>query len=328
MPSSITHAFFALDVYDNLDIKIQKRISNNIEEYKTFAQGPDPLFFYNLSNFGKGKNIRSKYPTLIQTKYTQKFFIELISYIKENKLENNPEILSFLYGFITHYVLDSTIHPFIIYKTGIFDKNNSDTYKYNGLHNDMEVYIDAYMIFQREKTFPKDFKTYKFICNIDNFSDKLNNLLDTVFKDVYDINDFSKLYHKAIKQMKFIFRVYRYDKFGIKKVGYKIIDAILPKKYLKKEMLSYHVGHNSKKHYLNLEKNEWNHPTNKYEYYTYSFIELYRIALDKAKSIINDVNDVLYEGENVKTLKKTFTNLSYETGKDCELEEKCQYFEF
>lgn len=328
MPSSVTHALFALDVYDNLNKEYQKKISNKLENYKTFAQGPDPLFFYNLSNLKRGKNIRNIYPELIHTSNTQKFFISLIAYIKDNNLENNSEILSFLYGFITHYILDSTIHPFIIYKTGIFSQKDNSTYKYNGLHNDMEVYIDSYMIFQREKVFPKDFKTYNFICNIREFSDEINLLLDNIFEDVYNINDFSKVYFKSIKQMKNIFRIYRYDKFGIKKIGYKFIDFLLPKKYLKKEMLSYHVNPNNKKHYLNLEKNEWNHPMNKYEYYNYSFVELYKISINRAVNTINYVNDVLYGKKNIKSLEKVFTNLSYVTGKDCKLKEKCQYFEF
>ena len=56
----------------------------------------------------------------------------------------------FLYGFICHYVLDSNVHPFVFYKTGLFDKKDKNSYKYNNLHAFMETYFDNYMI--KEKT--------------------------------------------------------------------------------------------------------------------------------------------------------------------------------
>jgi len=327
MPSSITHAFFALDIYEKLDRNVQKRIKS-VENFKTFAQGSDPLNFYNLGNLLPGKKIRQNYPKLIHTTNTKNFFITLLKYIKDNKLEKNSNVLSFLYGFIAHYTLDSIIHPFVIYKTGDFDNKKKKTYKYNGLHADMEVYIDVYMIFQREKVFPKDYKIYKFICNLENLDNKCIKMLDDVFKIVYNIDNFSKTYLISIKQMKNIFKIYRYDKFGIKKLGYKFIDFVLPDKYLKKQALSYNEQPKKKIHYLNLERKEWNHPTDKNEVYNYSFIELYRIALDKAIYTINIVNEYLYDNKDEKILDEVFKNLSYKTGKDCDNKEKCKYFEF
>ena len=93
-------------------------------------------------------------------------------------------------------------------------------------------------------------------------------------------------------------------------------------------MLSYHVHQKQKIHYLNLERNEWNHPCNQNEIYNYSFIELYRIALDKAIYIIESVNNYLYKNKDKSKLKEIFSNISYETGKNCENKEICQFFEY
>jgi len=79
MPSSITHAYFALDTYDHLNNEIKEKLNNHLEYYKTFSQGPDPMFFYNLSNLKKGKNIRNTYPELIHNTNTQDFFINVIT---------------------------------------------------------------------------------------------------------------------------------------------------------------------------------------------------------------------------------------------------------
>ena len=48
MPSSITHAYIAMDVYDNLDKNIQKKLLNKLENYKTYSQGPDVFYFYHI----------------------------------------------------------------------------------------------------------------------------------------------------------------------------------------------------------------------------------------------------------------------------------------
>ena len=42
-------------------------------------------------------------------------------------------VVWFLVGTICHFVLDSTLHPYIIYKTGMMDKKKSSTYKYNNI---------------------------------------------------------------------------------------------------------------------------------------------------------------------------------------------------
>ena len=49
MPSSITHAYVACDIYEKLDYKIKKKIPKMyLEDYKTYAQGPDIYYFYHI----------------------------------------------------------------------------------------------------------------------------------------------------------------------------------------------------------------------------------------------------------------------------------------
>ncbi len=325
MPCSVTHTYFAKDVYDRLDKNIQKKI--NFKMLKTFAQGPDVLFFYNITNLKKGKEIR-EFGKYVQKNKTQDFFINLIKYITDNKLHNNKEVMSFLYGFIMHYSLDKTIHPFIFYKTGIFHKNKKETYKYNGLHLDMETYIDCYMIYNNEKSIPKKFKLHNFFYNVDEFSNDVINTIDYVFNTTFEKDNIGAIYYKSIKHMKTFTRLFRYDPLGTKKVFYKYIDFISLKRFLKKEPLSYCVHHKRKIHYLNLEKKKWNHPKDENEIYNYSFIELYSIALKDAIKIINSVNSVIYKKRSISDLKTIFPNLSYTAGKECTTKLKSKYFEF
>ena len=52
MAGTITHAYFALDVYNKFDDKLKERLKNYKENLKTYSQGPDILFFsINYKNF-------------------------------------------------------------------------------------------------------------------------------------------------------------------------------------------------------------------------------------------------------------------------------------
>lgn len=325
MPSTITHAYFANDVYDRLDEQTKVRVDK--EALKTFSQGPDVLFFYNILNLKCGKNVRD-FGKYIQKHNTQKFFINLITYIKDNKLQSNIEVMSFLYGFIMHYTLDMTIHPFVFYKTGLYDKKNKKTYKYNGLHTDMETFIDCYLIHNNEHIKPRKFKIHKFCFNVRKFPKELNDTIDYVFKETFNKENMGNIYYKSIKQMKSFIRYFRYDPIGIKRRIYKLSDNILPDYFMKKESISYDMDHKRKIHYLNLEKNKWNHPKDENEIYNYSFIELYSIALHKAVDIINEVNTVLLGQERSGDLESIFPDLSYTSGKPCKTKLRTKYFEF
>ena len=54
--------------------------------------------------------------------------------------------MSYLYGYICHYYLDLYTHPLIYYKSGSFKKDDKNTYKYNGVHQEIEYAIDLYFI--------------------------------------------------------------------------------------------------------------------------------------------------------------------------------------
>jgi hypothetical protein len=327
MPSTFTHSIFALDVYDKLDKTSQEKIKNNIEELKLFAQGPDIFLFHDIAKLTR-KIAVSDFGKTVHRNKTREFFINAVTYIKKNKLEDNYDVIAFLYGFICHYVLDSTCHPFIIYKSGIYKKDNRESLKYIGLHDDMDSAIDAYFINNKLKIKPRKYKPHKYISELKAFSPELNKIIDYTFKETFQWDNVSKIYFKSYKRMKKIYRAYRYDPFKIKRSFYSFINKITPKKVKDLKWLSYNYDYKRKLHYLNLDKQKWNHPLDKNETYNHSFIELYVIACTKAANIINEVNKVLYKRGSIKKLDKVFTNISYWHGKDCNIKDKMQYFEF
>ena len=129
--------------------------------------------------------------------------------------------------------------------------------------------------------------------------------------------------------MKKFYYIFNYDKIGVKKFVYSVMDFFCKNMCVKKKELSFNVNPNSKLHYLNIEKNIWNHPCDINEKYDLSFFELYEMAIDRAVNIINSVDNMLNKKKiDNKKLEKLFGNFDYGTGKDCCLELKYKYFKF
>lgn len=325
MPATVTHAFFAIDVYQNLRKGDKLLVNKEFNRLKMFGQSTDSMMFYNIESLKKGKKLR-QFQNFFHTNYSQKFFVKLCKTIKLQNLQNDQDVLAFLYGFICHYVLDSIVHPFVVYKTGVMDKNDKTTFKYNNLHSYMETYIDNYMILQKTNHKPYNFRLDKFCFDTRCFSNSLNNVIDVVFDDVFNIKNMSKIYYKSLKQMKSFLRKYRYDRFGIKKIGYRGIDLFTSKSFFKFDVLSYHYFPDNKKYFLNTNHNIWYNPINHNISSNDSFDDLYKKSIKEAVYIIKCVNDY-FNDKNI-VLEEVFTNKSYLSGLDCNVPLNYKKFEF
>lgn len=328
MPSSMTHGYFCEDVYEKVNRNVKNKLKDNINYFKVFGQGPDPYFFYDFHLSRKSKRIH-EINKAMQHSMVNKHFVKLVNYINEKNYYYNEQVMAYLYGQICHFVLDSTTHPYIIYSTGLYDEKNPNTYKYNGLHEEMEYFIDSYLIFQREKVLPKNFKIYKELFKIDEFNNDLKKCIDDVVKDVYGFDNVGNIYYKCIMDMKRFYYVFNYDRYGIKKCIYAMMDFICGNKCVKKKELSFCINPKSKLYYLNNEKKTWNHPCDINEKYNLSFTELYVKAINKACHIIDEIDDMLRKRKiDNERLEELFGNLDYGKGKDCDLELECKYFKF
>ena len=323
MPATITHAYFAKDVFDILPSNIKNTI--DCSRIKMFGQSMDSLMFYNLFSIMPGKDIRKFSYTFHSTK-SQEYFVNLIKYIKDNELYNDMDVCSYLAGMICHYVLDSTIHPYIIYKTGVFDKNNKNTYIYNHVHEFMETFIDNDMVRRIDKTNPYKFRLDKFCFNTRKFSDYLGACINDSFKKTFGIKNMSKIYYKSLKQMKWDLLIFRRDVYGIKKFFYKLIDTFTSRRTFRFECISYHYPLNDRHNYLNNDHKLWRNPTTYNMTSNESFIDLYVKSIKSAKVIICASFDYI-NGKDID-LEKIFDNTSYITGLNCNSKKELKYFEF
>ena len=122
MPSYISHAIMAEDVYNRIDNK-----NVNLDYMLTYSLGGD------LARFSKCRRTSHKIKT-------QEFISCMWQYIKDNKKENDKDYIGVLYGHICHYYMDSVCHP-LIRKVDKMSVNVG--FK---SHTLIEGYIDSYLV--------------------------------------------------------------------------------------------------------------------------------------------------------------------------------------
>ena len=285
MPSIVTHHIFAKDIEE----KLKLNVNNN---YYIFAQSHDYLYY----SFNKNNR---RLAHIAHTKNTQKYILNIIKYIKENNQMNNINTLSYLYGTITHYVLDSTIHPYLFYKNGLKTSN----------HREIERNIDK-LFYEQKYSLPfNKLKISKTIIVNPLFTRNLMNCINYAYEETYNMKNISKAYLKSIKDARLLFNLTSYDKFGLKLSIYRLIDHIFKTKLY---CLSNHIEGNEL--FLNNNKKKWIHPCIKTKTYKSSFNDLYDESIKKCTKIINNVNKYFESKITFNELLKTIPNISYTTG--------------
>lgn len=318
MPSACAHAYFARDVYRTLEPKLKRKIDRNT--MITFSQGPD-VFYYQFFNPFQNAKVHA-FGQLVHTTYSKKFFIQYIDHMKRYRLEKKPEVVASLYGYLTHYLLDYYTHPLIYYKTG-----NTTIKQYRGKHQEMELLIDLYMLEKRERKKPAKIKLDRFLFPTREFSIPLKNLLNRVYQDVYQVPNMGNVYLSNLKQMRFIYRYFRYDPYHIKQPLYHILAIWFPTKWYRLDYTSYASELRTKIGYINYEHKPWCHPLDQTEIHTETFFDCYQRAQQEAVRIIQKMNLVLVGDIELKELEAILPDVSYLTGKDWHIGKEMQYFE-
>lgn len=304
MPSSITHAYIAKDIYKILDKRVKNIFElNDLDKYIIYSEGPDIFYFYNIF-FPITKNSRDiiKLGHYIHNNKVNELFINLTNKVK---LSKNKEEFLFLIGLLTHYISDSTIHPYINYKASLENKKRRD------VHFKLETYIDNYMINKYENINYKKYKCYEIFKLKEN--KYVEELLNLSFKEVFNKERIGFYYFKSLKHMKLFFKLFRYDPIGFKRIFYVILNPFAKLIFRDIKYLSYNFNLDKDKEYLNLNHKKWFNIDNKDIKSNDSFIDLYNQVTVKTSNIILKLYEYIYEDKEIN-LENLFGNKSYSNG--------------
>lgn len=290
MPAYLTHAIMGNTIYNNAknDDRLFK-INIPLPTLKASTLSPD-LAKLSKSDFNS------------HNKDTDLYFFNMIEYIKENKLYNDLDVMSLLYGNISHYFLDVYTHPLIYY----ISENCVSLNKLNS-HILTEGYISSYMSEKEQHTDYMNLKS-NYIGSLNFANPNLKNLIRETYYKTYNDLTILKSYKTTFELIKLIEKLTKENRFTTKE---KLIKLSKFKEYLE-------INNLSKEDLTNEQKEYWTNPVTN-EKYNESFIELYNKSLTKTYEAIYHVNKYLYDTESKYNLYKIFTNLSYDTGVSCSL---------
>lgn len=305
MPSTMTHAYIAKDIYKKLDIKIKSKITTtNLNEMLMFSSGFDVLYFYKmiLMPFNRINKLGNK----AHNSKINAFFINLINQIKKSK---NMDQFMYLAGLIAHYVADSTIHPYVTFKANGMKKKH---FTERDGHFQIEAYLDNYFINKYEKGDYRKFKIHDELFKVERNQD-IVDLLNKAFKDVFQEDNIGEYYYKAVVDMRNFFKIFRYDSMGLKRKVYNVINIFASLFFRDIRYLSYNFPLDNDEFYLNLKHEEWYNLKDISIKSRESLLELYDRVVKKGLMMTEEVYDYIFENKNVD-LEKLFGNKSYGDG--------------
>ena len=280
---------------------------NHIEYAKLGAQGPDPFYYVIKSKIHKQANQLAD--DMHDTRINE-FLISMVNYAKEKQ---DPYLNAYIIGFMTHFILDVTIHPYIYYNVGEYFYDEPKTHKYRGYHLRFERSVDVAYIRYRYKKDAPSFHRRNRITPIKCTPDNIKALHDYVSKKVYDIDRGGDLYDSGYLTMRKLLNLLINDKLGFKKLFLSIADKFMSPSPIYLKDYPYHKK-DKDYDYLNLGHGKWHHPITNKEM-SLSVIDLYDQAYEEVEDVIAKVLSYI-EGNDQIDLKEVFKNRSFNSGED------------
>lgn len=285
MPAFCTHYLF----FEELEqwIKDNNCVTLYPKSCAIGTQGPDIFFFHRaIPVIMKGKAHREIGTSLHQAK-PEDIFSALLDYYNQRP---NPIALSYIYGFILHYALDSVCHPYVYAKEREMTNANKHIH-HSSAHNKIEMSLDSYMLYQKKGlTNSKDFDGSSTInCTRTErleIAKIIQYVVANVLKEEIEINEVIT----AIEDTIFFQSILR-DKHSTITNMCKIIETPMGPfiHYFKLSSMIRPKSYKSGIKYANLEKEIWQSPYDEIENNS-SFEELFDLAKDKAKDMIIKFN--------------------------------------
>ena len=107
MPTTYAHHRYGRSVFSLLPPEIQGDLEPYMDYYDIGVHGPDILFYYRSFRH----NPFNQYGVRVHHEKAAVFFTRAMEVFKSQR--GQPEARAYLAGFMTHFILDSTCHPYI-----------------------------------------------------------------------------------------------------------------------------------------------------------------------------------------------------------------------
>ncbi len=318
MPDIVMHHHFGKVVYSGLSDEIKEKI-NNIPLYDFATSGPDAFFTCNFLNKTKQQE-NQEFGNYMHAYRTKEFLVKLAEL---SRVDYN--MFNYLCGYVTHYYLDTRVHPYIFHFTGVYDPQDPTTFEYRGFHTKLERAMDSYVIENYYDSVPHRFKIYHKILKLKKIQKSSKESFDQLYSIVYGRNEGFKLVNNSIKWQRRFYR-FIYDRFGWKQ-------KILEKKddgesKIDLSMLSYYGKKidSNEIDIFNFHHKEWCHPVDNSKISNATFFDLFDTAKVECANCIQALYHYVFDNENID-FDLYFKDVSYITNLPCSYDLEMKYFD-
>ena len=285
----------------------------NQKNCNIYSQGHDLLLYMETWNF-----IRNRQISLLLSNYRFQEFIYnyLKTAMRNESIYEIDDVKLFLYGYISHHILDSYFHPYIMQYCGDYLPVKNKEW----LHGTIETIFDTSFIWKYYNCDPVKFKIHKDFNYTEVESARFISNINQAGIDTYNIDCLGKKINISFHSLDKFMYLYRYDPFDFKKVLGRLAEYFITLGaegfFYDKDMLL------ELDKYSNIENKEWIY------YYTKgtsneikcsdSFQDMYNKALEVTIQIINNLEEVIKNSNiSFNDLTDIIPNRSAITGIDC-----------
>lgn len=317
MPGFVTHYIFGRETYHKLKCgSMKKNLYNNRAAYALGLQGPDLFFYYLPSYILHRHNLGS----LAHTNETNAFFYGLIqSFLHLSDACDRGIAEAYLSGFLGHYLLDTTCHPYIYAMT---DYHGREEKAYFSRHAYLETDIDTTLLDQKLHQKPCEFHSADTIVLTSRQKKVIAQLLYDAYHYAFPALPLRKVSMRAgIFSIQLGMRIL-HDDSGQKKVLFRFLE----KHFLGYPLFSPLIASDTlffRTDPLNLRHAQWANPWDSALTSTMSFPDLYEVAGTRYLAQIGKLHELLHADSGsprqntlIKEFMRNYQNLSFHSGLD------------
>jgi hypothetical protein len=139
MPNLVTHSLFADEICDSLQ---DPGLHERLHLMEIGSSGPDFLFFHRMPSIAASKkDSLPRLGVLLHHEKINDFYCILAREIHAQKnRERREDMFAYAIGHLCHWALDSTMHPYIFYRTGNCKGRSA------WMHHRFESLLDTFML--------------------------------------------------------------------------------------------------------------------------------------------------------------------------------------
>ncbi len=244
MPACLTHHQFARVVREALP----ENTVTDLCAYNWGAQGPDFLFCHRYFPWMKGKSLKAYGNKLHETSPS-----ETLEAMRDFlKRCDEPGYRSYIYGFLCHYSLDSTAHPYInALAERLLEEQPYETA--GTLHGEIEAALDAIVLRSETGKLPSEMSLGKMFPKNEAVQRRIARLYREVLFQVYGADIKEEELLRATKDAHFVFSCLT-DKTGLKKKIFDLMESGKPH-YVASHIVP--LMERDDIDYANLQQTEW-----------------------------------------------------------------------